>query len=665
MNIFSWEARIDNEYGCKYPENFVGEIGSKPKNEFIVSYTKDGDVASQYSDNIWDYNAYTSRGRGGLLFFDSWCNDELTSKGIEIIKEMKWIMFLLIYIQDTSRLAVSTLSHYLSLLRSLAEYAYENNVTIENILGNSELLLDYIDGNDLSKSKLISGLLKHLINIGEDKIGFSILGGKAQKLLSHKRKDYNSTLHQHALLPTRIYSELINSLMSEIDAFSEVSERYISLMNKCVNDNLLGRSVESQRKIAKKLNIPFTRSQAKPTFTELLENMGLTDYFNDKELRMSLTGASKGLSSVQVCCKLLIQIYSGMRDEECTYLSCTCLKTFTEHSKEHFLIAAKTTKLGVKETSWITSKEGAKAIKVAQQIADLIYKSNSLTKKLNQDQIKYLFVSTSYLPFSTGGNHSKDLLVSSFTFADYEKLKKVILPVITSDDIRELEKIDPYYNWREDDEFAVGSLWPLKSHQLRRSLAVYASRSGLVSLPSLRRQLQHITQEMSEYYAKGSIRAKNIIGDYNDHFGLEYQNTQSESQALSYIENVLLSDENLFGAHGTWVSRRSLNKEFNIQTTREDTIRLFKKGQMSWQETPLGGCAKIGPCDKKAMRSLIACIECKDSVIQPSKLNRLIKVQESFIDSLEQGSYEWKLELSDLEALQLFKRKIEDNQLIN
>jgi len=228
--------------------------------------------------------------------------------------------------------------------------------------------------------------------------------------------------------------------------------------------------------------------------------------------------------------------------------------------------------------------------------------------------------------------------------------------------MRELEQISPFYEY--GDEFAIGAQWPLKTHQFRRSLALYASRSGLVSLPSLRRQLQHITQEMSEYYARGSAWAINIIGDYKEHFGTEFQNTQSESQALAYISHVLLSDEALFGAHGTFISRNPSNAEFNIQK-REDTIKRFKKGEMAFKETPLGGCAKTGACDQKAMRSIIACIDCKDAVIKPSKLDNLINVQESFTNNFEKNSYAFKLEMADLEALQALKTKIDNKSLVS
>jgi hypothetical protein len=77
-----------------------------------------------------------------------------------------------------------------------------------------------------------------------------------------------------------------------------------------------------------------------------------------------------------------------------------------------------------------------------------------------------------------------------------DRLRQRTFPTITQEDIVELKLIDPHRAWEAEPDFAVGAGWPFTRHQLRRTLALYAQRSGLVSLPSLKRQLQHITQEM-------------------------------------------------------------------------------------------------------------------------------------------------------------------------
>ncbi|MCW1936866.1 hypothetical protein OMD46_12070 [Pseudomonas sp. MDMC_285] len=52
------------------------------------------------------------------------------------------------------------------------------------------------------------------------------------------------------------------------------------------------------------------------------------------------------------------------------------------------------------------------------------------------------------------------------------------------------------------DEFAVGKIWPLAWHQLRRTGAVNMQASGLVSDASLQFQLKHVARAMSLYYGQ-------------------------------------------------------------------------------------------------------------------------------------------------------------------
>ncbi|WWL44537.1 hypothetical protein V5O39_28950 [Pseudomonas parakoreensis] len=58
------------------------------------------------------------------------------------------------------------------------------------------------------------------------------------------------------------------------------------------------------------------------------------------------------------------------------------------------------------------------------------------------------------------------------------------------------------------DEFAVGKIWPLAWHQLRRTGAVNMQASGLVSDASLQFQLKHVARAMSLYYGQNHSRVR-------------------------------------------------------------------------------------------------------------------------------------------------------------
>lgn len=189
----------------------------------------------------------------------------------------------------------------------------------------------------------------------------------------------------------------------------------------------------------------------------------------------------------------------------------------------------------------------------------------------------------------------------------------------------------------------------------------YAQRTGLVSLPSLRRQLKHITNEMSMYYAKGSSYANNLITQEKDHFGKEWQETQPVSSALSYIANVLLSEDKLVGGHANWVEHTLKNSNTVIMETREETIKRFKRGEIAYKETLLGGCTKVGACDQVALNWLDSdCLTkgCKNMVCNVSKLDKIIVAQTNLVDSLDIETLEYRSEKADLGILISAKNKL-------
>ncbi|MEX3937270.1 hypothetical protein AB4Y32_37005 [Paraburkholderia phymatum] len=58
----------------------------------------------------------------------------------------------------------------------------------------------------------------------------------------------------------------------------------------------------------------------------------------------------------------------------------------------------------------------------------------------------------------------------------------------------------------DSGRFAVGKVWPLAWHQLRRTGTVNMQASGLVSDASLQFQLKHVSRAMSLYYGRGYAR---------------------------------------------------------------------------------------------------------------------------------------------------------------
>lgn len=207
----------------------------------------------------------------------------------------------------------------------------------------------------------------------------------------------------------------------------------------------------------------------------------------------------------------------------------------------------------------------------------------------------------------------------------------------------------------------MGSIWRFTIHQFRRSLSFYVAQSALVSLPSLKRQLKHVSREMTIYYSQSSSQNYDATGQ--EHIAQLIKREKPEADAIAYISDVLSSGEPLYGAHGTFIDRNkpSSNKQLVFSDSREELIKQFKKGEIAYTQTPLGACTTVAPCDQKLLRSMTSCLTCSRSVIKQSKLDRVIARQQLFIDELEDtapDSVEFRTEKEELLHLLEYKDRV-------
>ena len=506
-------------------------------------------------------------------------------------------------------------------------------------------------------------MLSILFHLRPDQVGFQVLGRDAYNIVRLQARKSDLKLKQTPPIPTRIYSLFISAIMREMSEFESVLDRYLELVATCAQNPLMGRKRQTQYLIAKRLGRRLKKAEICPDLPELLEEYNLKEYFVAKGLSFEIkSGLMRGLSQIQLVAKLIIETFSGMREDEVRMLLYQCIETQQSLGRTHYIILGRTTKLNngkAKEVRWITNHEGYRAILVSQKIAEVIYFRGQKTVADSESipENLPLFVSNFHLGFSGRSLGEKagtfKLLGIDLYHIEYHELYSRLKPTILDCDIQELEQIDPHRAWRSEYKFQVGKHWPLSNHQLRRSLALYAQRSGIVSLPSLRRQLKHITEEMARYYARGSAYAKNFIDDDKQHFGLDWQKTQPESAAISYCLHVLQSDDVLLGGHANWLNNRPNNTEEISLINREETIRRFKKGQIAYKETLLGGCTNVGECKQIAIRVLdVDCINgCTNLVMKLSNLKKIIRAQAQHINRLNTASVEYRQDKADLDIL--------------
>jgi len=638
-----------------------------PTLDFVVSRYADGRIASRFGDTVWDWTPYVPSGKRRILNFQFWPKHRQPSNAQqELVAEMHWLMYLLAFKRPGAMLGYQSLLHYVKTFRAAATHCESSGVTLRALFLSHERLIEVVNELAPVHSKQLSGILSALAEMGPGVVGFAVAGAQTKNTLRRVAREYTDTLRQHPPLPARIYSHVIATLMREMSDFEQIADSFLALTERCITNPQLGRTKAVQWLNARRRSVE--RGGLAVQFTELVAEHGLTDYFENRGLNLGVFGLSTGLSQLQTVCRLAIQAFSGMREGEVGQLRYTCLETSTTGGRPHHVIVGTTTKLNhgkPKVARWVTSGEGARAVRLAQRLANLCHKitvSKTAATLPALDELP-LFASVGYLGLG-GQLRATDchLIAPTFRFSTQSRLRTALQPVITESDLKELEQIDPHRAWRAEPKFQLGQPWTLTTHQLRRSLALYAQRSGLVSLPSLRRQLKHLTEEMSRYYARGSAFADDFIGKDIEHFGNEWREMQPVSAALSYILNVLTTDDVLFGAHSNWVEHRLQGPSGELLVDRETTIKRFKKGELAYKETFLGGCTSTEVCTTQPLNWLsIDCVKgCKNMVGRVSKLDRAIAAQKRFVEGLDCTTPEFRAEQTDLRVLLSAREKVQE-----
>lgn len=596
-----------------------------------VSYDTVGHVASRFGYPSWNLGSMSTDGTSARTLHFYGADGVLASDLLRLIREQhKALMWL--HMDAGKTRAWVTLRNTNGALTAWCKKAAEKGIDLYTLLTNPEWVTE--GSQDMNKGyvDLTSAALKTLWRHRQQ------LGAPADLQLQKLRDALNKEAmsrpetRQTPLIPSRVYCAILAALDERM---SLVKDEIDMLLDAYARDQAASRDAPTNANPAQR-----KRFRAK-ALANAAENMSSLGYVQQKSntLTQFITGR---LVEHQLVLMLVVAAYTGMRSGEVSILPREDVLVEFEHlGSTHYELQGSTHKLhkGVKRpTTWITSHQGARAVRLAQRIAQVIEQPHSEPPKAGQQAL--LFPSTM--------NPYKSMSGSSI-YRSLTSLREVLCPVIEQMDIEELDRLELARGWARDD-IEVGKRWPLAFHQLRRSLAVYAHRSGMVSLPALKAQLQHITQEMTSYYADGFSRAVNLVFD-KQHFSHEWQAAKAESSYFAYALGVLFSDDNL---RGRGAQRMANTVE---SRSRQDTLRLFEENKLAYRETPLGGCVATEDCKTEPLEPIpYHCLEtnCVNMVVFGKRLEHVIRFQEMAVATLKRedgASVELRLEVRHLEVL--------------
>jgi len=668
-NVFS--SKVFSEFEHKNhcaPDDYIYKEKEKhtPVDDFVLCRKKDGTPTAVYNNNKWDLNPYSlSASKIAVMHFSGGLDKASEKEKENLISEMKYLMFCLMYFINSGHkglLTPATLLNYFDMIRKVAKFCVQMKENpLVGVLSLGEVFSNRVylsavckDSDSVTFNKKMPAFLNHLASLSVEKVGFTVVQSSDLKFGS-------VASDQHPIIPIRIYLEYMDEFEDKINEVYNNSENLTKFLLE-FKDPLFGctKGVQKNSGIGKK--------DLRLTTQEAIEAYGLTILFNNTYQINKKKNLTSALTKIYFLVKNIIHLYTGMRSEEVLRLPYDCLIDYelidntlddngsvVDKSRMINLLSSTTKFEGYKKpASWLATEEVIKAVVVAKRISKAI----SVMKGIETSE-RLLFESPSMI---THKKYSSSSIVLFDRVAD-----SLNSYYINKDDFDLLGSSDPERNFQEEPKFKIGNPWHLSSHQFRRSLAYYSTGSGLVSMPTIKRQFKHTSLAMARYYSRNFEQIKTIFGFYDEkkdefvlpegHMAYEFQMAMPINMANQILSDVIGDDNQLFGKNGSFIERQKekLDKgEINIIEIRKDTVKRVDNGELSYRSTLLGGCTKIGSCDTAMLGEFTECLTCEGSIIKMDLVEKQIAESESELAIYEKDSCEYHLVNQDLKKLKNF-----------
>ncbi|SFU24843.1 integrase [Paraburkholderia aspalathi] len=595
------------------------------EDDTVVTHDKAGNAVSLFGDDAWDIRAYTIGPRTHIYFRGHLPDGVSRALSGATTRQWKQVMYFLMHEATDTVPGFGTLQSSSTCLKEFTFFAAERQLTLYEGLSSGAVVLDYVaDAGRERKAHRLHSILVKLHRLGVGTTGLRVPLAQLHKPLL-ERFAQRAGSSQYPVIPTRIYQHFLSTCEHDLG----VAEGTADILSDYLAPKYAGESPGVSAELVR-----------------------VAAHFGCKD---SPYVVSSLVTSINALCQLVILSFTGMRAMEAENLPYDCLSETRLDGVTHYTIEGITTKLSggrPRRACWVTSPLAARAVRLAQRLSGEAHRAHGAQGYAESTDGSHLLFCRMGLHYEYVANRA-----ASRVYNEVEAFRERVFPTITVEDIAELKRVDMHRAWEDEPKYALGQQWPFTRHQLRRSLALYAHRSGLVTLPTLKRQLQHITQEMSMYYTRGSAFAKGFIDTDRTHFAKEWAEAQGLSEYLAYAEQVLFSDERLFGGHAAWTQSRAVQASPVSVYSREQTVRMFEKGELAYRETVLGGCASVEPCRSTPLDWMrLDCLEsnCRNLIVVPSKLQRVIKAQQVTVAKLravDEASVEYRIEAQTLQRL--------------
>jgi hypothetical protein len=622
----------------------------------VISHAPDYTPVCYFGDDTWDFTLT----EGVKLSFTAWRTEATIGPlADQITQEIKTLWWRWICTPQLGlRSNKKSWDFYQRMLSKLARMMYlagtslvgaenhdefQSRLRLSLVNAHSDTTWTNSYGNTLKKILGLCQKLSHILP-ADCKTHMRLLPPDAYAeivpVLNRMTHNADVSKKRTPLIPSRIYATLITQirnefslLMPHLGVIEQVAARLTSdhgdRKDAAISiETILIESMGEQR-----LNHPLFRSGSYKVFKQQLGHL-------------------------QKRCIAAIELFTGMRQHEVAVLPFNSIeRSVIPNFGEINCIVSHTSKMNGGSYSealrWVTDESGAQAVMIAQAIARCLFKfkQTGVIPEVNFP----LWLSPMW--------KAKSDAHYDYTRRTLKNRKPVFSVEIIQADIDELVAFDGLRDWAGDPKFSVGKIWPFASHQFRRSLAVYASRSGLVSLPDLAVQLKHLSQVMTALYTENSAFAENFIADERGIISgsthdvvHEFRAAQMLGLANTFHRNVIEAETPLSGGNGARIqTQKDRDKLPKIYKNRKATEKAMREGRITYHETVVGGCARKEICDAYGVDDVLPCVfRCGDAIIGGDGGEKLKKYAESLqwgLDELDEGSAPYRTTIDELELI--------------
>jgi hypothetical protein len=611
---------IDSPLVTRTAANFL-PIDWPPPRDFPIVIDGNGRVISRYGDSSWRLWPWAKKAIT-LNFGDGpqrAGSSVISSANADLLRRIAaWWLY-----GPKAPTGPATLKHRFTTLRPLFVLCSIEGIAASELM-RFPAVADKIPSVIPASSASQALALLHRLHEYREKLGFTLLDRSGLIRLEASLPDHEK--RQTPYIPPRIWAYQVNRLRAFLDDFHTHRQGIEDCFRFCLGayTKNAGSLAEACRRQIPCSERPFQASTQSSgarsgrefhgRFCETAERFGIDALLQRWLLQPgeSLDNEGQGVkllgtyfSMVGYVGTMYLLNFSMMRIEEGWSLRADCLEV--EHDERfgpiYTLKGATTKTVKDDEARWVTSPSAKLAVDAMTCVARLrmvAAEANPDVPTTPEDLRNPYLALRAYEPW--GNAQGCDLPLASrpcpMHWANILRIYRNLLDPqelrITDADLQIARLITPTL---DAETFAVGRIWPLAWHQLRRTGAVNMQASGLVSDSSIQYQLKHASRAMSLYYGQGYSRVR-----MNNKAQNEYIRTMYEVLGKQIVR---LFTDRFVSPHGE-LRKGNILKLVDPKDSKK-LMAAAKAGKVSWRETLLGGCTKIGPCEYGGIDNVARC----------------------------------------------------------